>query len=70
LGFSPHRLKGLLESYGFDYESTVRTWRERGWICVTKEGDKVKNTRTARIDGKVTRVVAITRETIKRFEDE
>jgi hypothetical protein len=32
LGFLPNRLKDLLTAGGFEFDATVRNWRDRGWL--------------------------------------
>jgi len=67
LGFTPARLKKVLESQDYDYESAVRTWRDREWIIVTTQKGKVRNTKKARMATEPTELVAIKREIVEQF---
>jgi putative DNA primase/helicase len=60
IAFYPHRIKRLIEDHGFDVESTLRTWRDRGWLDT--EDEKRRNTKRLRISGERAHVVCITRD--------
>lgn len=48
----PHHLKTRLEQAGYHYETTLRTWRDRGWL--EHEADRVaKSVRVDRVKSKM-----------------
>jgi hypothetical protein len=64
IGFLPHRLNKILSDEGFDPGSTIRTWKDRGWIKVTLE-DGVERTRCkVKIGGRPAWVIGITRDAV------
>jgi len=58
IGFLPHRLKAILTTAGYEPEPILRLWRDRGWCVV----DENRSTTRARIDGEISRIVAIRAE--------
>src|SRR5262249_2153136 len=67
LGILPHVLEGVLRDHGFDYDSVVRTWRDREWI---ETDDGGRNTKRASVGGNLARVIALRRSTVEEcFRD-
>jgi hypothetical protein len=65
VGFIPARLKEVLRQGGFEPESTIRTWGDRGWL---RCGEAGRNQLRTRLAGKPTRMVAITAEAAQGLE--
>lgn len=55
VSFFPSHLKEILEDGGFDYESTIRTWRDKGYLITTGG----KGHRQVRCDGVRSRMISI-----------
>lgn len=51
----PHHLKAKLEQAGFPYETTLRTWRDRGWLEVEED----RMVRLVRVDRVRSRMVCL-----------
>lgn len=66
LGIFSHVLEGVLKEGGHDFDATVRTWKDRGWLEVDAEGEgKGRNTKRVKVGAALARVVAIRREAIE-----
>ena len=63
LAIYPHRLKELLTQSGFDYESTLRIWRDRGWL-ETDAGETKRYTKRVRVQDDNSRLIVIKRTAI------
>ncbi|MEJ7639726.1 MAG: hypothetical protein WKF75_17575 [Singulisphaera sp.] len=64
LGFLPNRLRDVLAAGGFEFEATVRNWRDRGWLLTN--GGSTGRFR-AQIGGEATQLpwlIAVRREAI------
>ncbi len=64
LGFLPPRLKDVLVAGGFEFESTVRNWADRGWLLINGSS---KTRYRAQIGGETTQLpwlIAVRREAI------
>jgi uncharacterized protein (DUF927 family) len=70
IGFLPHRLDQVLEQAGFEHEAIIRTWRDRGWLELTQEGEKTRGQKKARVDGQSAWLVAVKREAVMEVEGE
>jgi hypothetical protein len=69
IGFFSHVLESVLRAGGFDYDATVLTWKERGWIEVDAEGEgKGRNTKRVQIGKELARVVAIRRAAVEAVD--
>jgi hypothetical protein len=65
IGMFPHVLEKVLREGGFDFDATLRTWKERGWIEVDgDDGGRRRNTKRAQVGESLARVIAIRREAI------
>jgi putative DNA primase/helicase len=62
IAFLPPVLKGVLEDDGYEPQSILRAWRDRGWIDC-RDG---KNTKPVRVGGNLIRANVITREAANR----
>lgn len=58
IGFLPDRLTAILDAKQFDTESTIRLWRDRGWLMLDDDG---RRNHRARIGSVSSRMVAILR---------
>jgi len=65
LGFFPDRLKKILKEGGHDPEAILRSWKGKGWLRFTTEGNVERNTYRVRIRQRAFWIVAITEEAIK-----
>src|SRR5205807_2212671 len=66
LCFFPSVLAQVLEEAGFDAGSTVRSWRDKGWMRTSKDAAGQRNHYRVRLrDRQLAWVVAITREAIE-----
>lgn len=62
VGYLPHKLREVLQAAQFDFEATVRTWQERGWLLVDPKDRQKRYHQTRMGDGSVRqRVIAIRR---------
>jgi hypothetical protein len=68
IGFFPQRLKTVLNEGGFDMESTVRCWMDRGWLKVTEEGGVPRTRLKVKVGRRSGRVVAITHDAVVAAE--
>ena len=64
LGFVPEALKKLLTAAGFDYDQTLLTWRDRGWLLFD-ESDRSKLHHQAVLDGGKPRLIAVKRKALQ-----
>lgn len=62
IAFALHRAQELLKSWSFEPDYVLRLWRERGWLRLDPDGQRLYQVRIG--DGK-SRVVAITREAVR-----
>jgi hypothetical protein len=70
IGFVPHRLDTILADAGFDPASTLRTWKDRGWIMTTPEANGVMRGRSkAKLGKHSVWLVKITRRAAAQVED-
>jgi hypothetical protein len=67
LMFFRSKLKSILENAGFEYEPTIRTWKDRGWLQTDSEG---KPRYKIRFGGESVWVVAITGNAIESLKTE
>ena len=66
IGFLPDRLSAVLDAGQFDTESTIRLWRDRGWLLLMPDGRRYQ----ARVGGVSCRLVAIRRDAISGGHDD
>lgn len=57
IGFLPAALRGHLDQAGYESDAVLRSWADRGWIVIDKQG---KRQISARLDGDLVRIVGIT----------
>jgi hypothetical protein len=43
VAFFPHRLKEVLAGAGHEYEPTVQTWKDRGWLLTDRSSGKARH---------------------------
>jgi putative DNA primase/helicase len=67
IGFYPERLREILVGGEFDYTSTIRTWKDRGWLK-TNAADN-KNTCRTRIGNTAPRLITIKRSAVIGIEN-
>jgi hypothetical protein len=66
LGIFPHVLEGVLHEAGFDFDATVRTWKDREWLEVDAEANgKGRLTKRVQVGKNLARLVAIRREAVE-----
>jgi putative DNA primase/helicase len=63
IAFYPHVLKKLLKDQGHEFESILRSWRDRGWLDTS--GDRKRLQKKVRVSGQERRMVAIKRSAIE-----
>ena len=69
LAFYPQRLEQVLRDGGFEPDSTIRTWRDRGWLKTNKERAGADRSRyRIKLGRESPWMVAITREAIESLE--
>jgi hypothetical protein len=69
VGFFGHVLEGVLKEGGFDPDSTVRSWKDRGWLEVDAEGEgKGRNTKRVQVGKALARLVAIKRQAVEDLD--
>ncbi len=68
ISIAPHRLSQLIEQAGHDPESTLRTWRDRGWLNLGS--DKKRLTRKMRVQSVLHWLVSINRQAIEAVQGE
>lgn len=61
IAFLPHKIRALLADPGFDVESVIRIWFDRGWLIVRKGSGRAQQVK-ARINGESAWTIAIRRE--------
>lgn len=67
--FFPHRLEAILHEGGYEPESTIRNWRDRNWLKLTKDRDGTIRTRCKfRIGEETPWLIVITKEAVKAAE--
>ena len=71
IGFIPARLHEILERGEFEPKSTIRVWKDRGWLESTTEADgTVRSRMRARIGRDLTWLVAIRVEAVQSVEND
>src|SRR5262249_5654155 len=66
LGLIPERLRLIITEAGYDYDSVVSTWADRGWLLVDKS-DRAGRYHQATINGERPRLIAIKRQVIEKL---
>jgi hypothetical protein len=70
IGFSPKKLREILEDDGFEYEAIVRTWKDRDWLLADRSDPKGRYHQVCGKGGDRLRTVAIKREAIHAAKEE
>jgi len=68
IGFHRVRLDVILKEGGFEPESTVRAWRDRGWLELEKEGGTSRTQKKVRVGEDTVRLVVIPAEAFDAAE--
>ncbi len=61
VGFNREILERLLLDWRCDVHGVIEAWRQRGWLVGDRKGAEVALTKTTKIDGVSTRVIALKR---------
>ena len=71
MGFIPQQLEKILREGGFEPQSSIRSWKDRGWLqCTTESSGAIRTTYRTRIGSESCRVVAITSAAVQEAEDQ
>ena len=68
IAFYEHKLKKILQETDFEPESTLRTWRDRGWLDIAESDKQKRFTKQKWVFGKKSWVIIIKREAIKQVD--
>lgn len=69
IAFYPNRLNEILNEGGFEHDSTVRTWKDRGWLLTDKDPDgTVRTGRRTKVGVELPRLLVIRRDAIDAAE--
>lgn len=66
LGFRPGTLQAVLRAGNFEFDATIRTWADRGWILRDNSSGKYRH--RARLGNEPAWLIAIRREAIRSVE--
>jgi hypothetical protein len=70
IAFSPLRLNAVLQDDGFEPNSTIRSWRDRGWLRTEKDQDGTSRTHCRmRMGEENSRLIVVTGEGVKAAEE-